>query len=328
MSRFGLTHDQILLFKKNLQEVFGAQTDVKVYLFGSRATGKNRRNSDIDLAFKSKDINLDKKITIFKERIQDSIIPYKLDAVNWDHIVKEYLPVIKKQRIPFWDASEIITPWRRCPLGFHWVKEHMKEGNQDKTDSHCRKNPNRFDLLKAEEIEQISQNELFTNPRLKASIENMGFGGREHKYDHLINGWCAYWNDIIKPKDPLHPDFIKILIATESSFEINPPRTEKHTAIGITQIMPRTIGLLSSRSSELKNHFLELTKEEVFDPNINICASIRWLFRKYELAKRKKGNLSWLDALEEYKGILKDKDPKSNRIRLNLLEYLKQLRPE
>lgn len=327
MTAFGLSKDQIDVIKNSIQDVFGTKTDLKVYLFGSRATGKNKKNSDIDLAFKSKDKDLNKKISTTKMKLEESSLPFKCDLVNWDEIVHEYLPAIKKQKKVFWTKEDVLifSPWRICPLGYHWVKEHLKEGNSDLTNPHCRRNPSKKDILVKDEIQKISELDIFRNPPVKASTNDMGYKGKEKKFDYLINGWCAYWNDILKPEVKLHPNHLKALIATESEFIINPKRTEKHTAIGISQLMPVTIKYLSSRSHELKNNYLEITKEDAFDPNVNICAATRWLYRKYEIVNfRKKNKLSWLEVLEGYKGIKAQKGHDSDRIRSRIsIEYSK-----
>ncbi len=90
-------------------------------------------------------------------------------------------------------------------------------------------------------------------------------------------------------------------MATESGFEIEPRVPPTHRAIGIIQIMPETIGYLSIRSKDIKDHYLLINKEDAKDPRIAICAAIRWLFRKHRLVRKK--NATWIDSLEEYKGI-------------------------
>lgn len=328
MKAFGLQKDEIDLIKNKIEKIFGVDTDVKVFLFGSRAIGKHRKLSDIDLAFKSKNKDLDDKLIELRFELEDSSIPLKVDLVNWDKIIKEYLPNIKRQKVPFWDKDEIDrkTPWRICPLGQHWVSEHLKSGNSDSTDGHCAKNPSRKDLIKTAEIKLISQSEIFKNVPLKASQKAMGFKELENRYDVDINGWCAYWNDILQPKNPIHPNVIKALIATESSFNENPARSKKHTAIGITQIMPKTIRLLKPTGNELKDHFIDVKEKDAFDPSINICLSIRWIFRKYEIvSKRKKTEVDWLDVIDSYKGIGKQKGIKSDGIRSKVREYYNKL---
>jgi soluble lytic murein transglycosylase-like protein len=164
---------------------------------------------------------------------------------------------------------------------------------------------------------------IFKKPTIKASTNDMGFKGLDRKYDDLINGWCAYWNYALNPKEPLHPNHVKALIATESSFQENHRRTPKRPAIGLMQIMPETIHLLSSRSKELKDHYLDLTEQDVLDPNVNICAGIRWLYRKYELSNKK--NKSWLTVFENYKGISAQKGDQSDDIRNKTLLYYNML---
>jgi hypothetical protein len=74
-----------------------------------------------------------------------------------------------------------------------------------------------------------------------------------------------------------------------------------------------------------KDHFIEMDKEDAKDPSVAIAASIRWLFRKHRLAKGKNKNATWMDALEEYKGISKQKGPISDSIRNKLQQFYKDL---
>jgi predicted nucleotidyltransferase len=98
MSKFGLSDEQENLLTGLIQKVFGEETDLKVYIFGSRATGKNRKNSDLDLALKSRNPDLDTKVFVLRDLIEESKFPLKVDIVNWDKILKEYLPQIKKEK--------------------------------------------------------------------------------------------------------------------------------------------------------------------------------------------------------------------------------------
>jgi predicted nucleotidyltransferase len=326
MKIFGLQKEEIDLIKKKIEKIFPVDTDLKVFLFGSRARGTHKRYSDLDLAFKSKDKDLDSKLYQLKEELEESSIPLKIDLVNWDNIIQDYLPQIKKQKIPFWDKSEVKvkSAWRICPLGQHWVSPHLKSGNIDPTDGHCRDNPSKKDLIKIDEIKLLPSLDVFKKTQVQAALKKLKFNGKEDKYDLWINGWCAYWNDILKPSTKLHPNYVKALIATESSFEENPERSKVHTAIGLMQIMPKTIGL-ANNPKELKDHLIELKKEDVFDPNVNICLGVRWLFRKYEILSKKNPQTTWEHALEEYKGIRKQKGPESDKIRSKIAEYLDQL---
>ena len=87
--------------------------------------------------------------------------------------------------------------------------------------------------------------------------------------------------------------------------------------------MPQTVTLLSPKSKELKDHYLDLKLNEVSDPNINICAGIRWLFRKYELSRKK--NKNWLTVFDNYKGISNQSGVDSDEIRSDSKRYYKIL---
>ncbi|MCB0580313.1 MAG: nucleotidyltransferase domain-containing protein [Phaeodactylibacter sp.] len=80
--RFGLT-DEVL---HKINEVFRRYPQVEqVILYGSRAMGRHRYNSDIDLTLLGS--NLDLK-TLFKieTELDDLLLPYKIDLSIFDHI--------------------------------------------------------------------------------------------------------------------------------------------------------------------------------------------------------------------------------------------------
>ncbi len=63
-----------------LKEFFKNQ-DVKIYLFGSRARGDNSEFSDVDLAILSSE-EISDKITILKELLEESNLPFKVDLID------------------------------------------------------------------------------------------------------------------------------------------------------------------------------------------------------------------------------------------------------
>ncbi len=73
---------------------------------------------------------------------------------------------------------------------------------------------------------------------------------------------------------------------------------------------------------------LTVTREELNDPNVNICAGIRWLFWKKERASAKLGrNATWEEGVAEYKGVLKDwlaGKPTGTKNMAPFLKYLKK----
>lgn len=319
------------ILKDLLLSVFSKEDKVKVFVFGSRATGKEKKFSDLDLLFYSRKIVLDKKLSLLEERIENSDIPIKVDIVDWKNLVKEYAPQIKKQKIPFWntDEIEIKSPWRICPIGKHWVKRHpkdLKSGKQTDHDGHCRKNPSGKDVIKTDEIKILQNLEIFQKTNLKADGHDLGFGERGTKFDHIINGVVAYWNEMLKPSEPLHPNIVKTLIATESSFLVDPPvLNKKHKAIGIMQLLPETIKYLKPTGKQLRDHFVVISEHDAKDPVVNIFAGTRWLFKKRDLLIRRNKNATWLDVLSEYKGISAQKNPTANKIRENIQKYFNML---
>lgn len=206
-----------------------------------------------------------------------------------------------------------VHPWRQCPLGQHWVRTHPlrvppskkhPSGTVTTRNEHCANNPTDKDHLYSDEIQEIAkihfdQLKLFPLPNIPE------FSEKGQAYDHLILGWTQYWNDILKPHELLDPLIIKALIASESSF--NPKAWNKRRgsqrARGLMQVIDQTIPYLTHMHHELKDHFIHLTENDMEDPNLSICAGIRWLFRKKELAEKKLNKtISWREAVAEYKG--------------------------
>lgn len=150
------------------------------------------------------------------------------------------------------------------------------------------------------------------------------------KYDNEIRGWVKYWNDILKVDDPLHPNVVKALIATESSFEEQP---KKHpNAHGLMQIIGQTHQYLGGAKNELRDYLVCVSVNELVDPTVNICAGVRWLFRKKQTAtgflKRK---ATWEETVEDYKAILEKRihdKPYNKQPMESFRKYYKLLRGE
>ena len=159
--------------------------------------------------------------------------------------------------------------------------------------------------------------------------DSLGFPNG-NKYDLLIAGWTKFWNEILKPEDPPTPDFIKALIATESSFNlVKDQKSSNGSARGLIQVTESTRKILQNLKGELRNDHIELTVEESRDPVTNIAAGIRWLHHKKFLAvSRLKRKITWEEAAAEYKGILNDmgKDKRTDRIMKDLKEFHQRLK--
>jgi len=73
----------------------------KVFLYGSRATGKETWASDIDIALDNKKPIKQKILGIIIEEIENLNIPLKIDIVDLQNISNDFLQKIKENWIPW-----------------------------------------------------------------------------------------------------------------------------------------------------------------------------------------------------------------------------------
>jgi hypothetical protein len=234
-------------------------------------------------------------------------------------------------------------PWRLCPIGEHWVKTHpltvpaSGKGPVRETvrQGHCHANPKRkSEFYTSDELREIAEihfKTLMSEPDAMPIPDSLGFPNG-NKYDLLIAGWTKFWNEILKPEDPPTPDFVKALIATESSFNlVKDQKSSDGAARGLIQVTDSTRKILQNLKGELRNHHIELTVEESRDPVTNIAAGIRWLHHKKFLAEyRLKRKITWEEAAAEYKGILNDigKNDTTDRIMRELRGHHQRLKDQ
>lgn len=199
---------------------------------------------------------------------------------------------------------------RRCGRGRHLVREHIVQVHPSKTHpdgeeaiwhEHCANNPSGKDELSYLEIKHISET-YFASLSGPPTAGALKFRYAD-KYDKEIRGWVKYWNDIFKLDDPLDPNVVKALIATESSFEEQPK--EHPNVHGLMQIIGQTHQYLGGAKNELRDYFICTSVDELLIPTVNICSGVRWLFRKKETARALlKRKATWEEAAEDYKAIL------------------------
>ncbi|MEC4048390.1 nucleotidyltransferase domain-containing protein [Flavobacterium sp. SUN046] len=80
MDSFGITSNHI----EKINSVFHQYINInEVILFGSRAKGNYRANSDIDLAIKGKNINLT-TLQEIENKLEDLYLPYYIDLIIYD----------------------------------------------------------------------------------------------------------------------------------------------------------------------------------------------------------------------------------------------------
>lgn len=97
MSAIDLTDEQLSLLQTILREHLSHETHV--WLFGSRATGKAKPYSDIDLAIDTgKPLSLD-RLAKMADAFESSALPYKVDIVDWHAIDDNFRAIIMRERV-------------------------------------------------------------------------------------------------------------------------------------------------------------------------------------------------------------------------------------
>lgn len=230
--------------------------------------------------------------------------------------------------------------WRLCPAGQHWVSAHplsvpISQKNPDGKTTRgpfCRTNPSHKDQIYDDEITAISHKHF---GRLKKLPTPNKLGRKNgNNYDRAIAGWTKYWNDVFKPKDPLDSNFVKAMISSESDFveAAKVLASKGNWARGLMQVTDETLSILSDEKGEIKDHLVNVNQNSAHDPNLNICAGIRWLFHKKALLEhRLKRNATWEEAAMEYKaytGPLKRGDKSALKQRDKLRTRYKRLTDE
>jgi predicted nucleotidyltransferase len=77
----------------------------KVWVFGSRATGRARRYSDLDLAIDpGRPLTLD-EIAGLSEAFSDSELPYKVDLIDWHDTDDHWRQTITAERAALTEAA-------------------------------------------------------------------------------------------------------------------------------------------------------------------------------------------------------------------------------
>jgi uncharacterized protein len=74
-------------------------------MFGSRATGRARRYSDLDLAIDAGRLLTLDKIAELTEAFSDSDLPYKVDIIDWHNIDARWRQTILAERVALTEVS-------------------------------------------------------------------------------------------------------------------------------------------------------------------------------------------------------------------------------
>ena len=294
-----------------LESLFGKEEKITFYFLKKE---KVPSKSESIIPFKTRRKVDQKRIEEIENLLKKSTGDKNLRLIRWSEVINKIVPNSRVFKIPFFDSENVETkshPWRLCPVGEHWVRRHPKHLNSGKItdhEGHCRKNKkSKLEFYQADELILIAQthfDSLSSDPEVMPVPDALGFPNG-NKYDLLIAGWTKFWNEVLQPKGPLSADFVKALIATESSFNLVKDQTSNDgPARGLIQITESTRKILQDLNGEIKNHHIKLSIEESRDPVTNISAGIRWLHYKKSYAKRiLKREATWEEAVIFYKGL-------------------------
>lgn len=89
-------------------EILGAHLSnaAKAWVFGSRATGRARQYSDLDVAIDAgRPMTLD-EFAILAEAFSDSDLPYRVDIVDWHAVDAGFRALIAAERVPLNRAAQ------------------------------------------------------------------------------------------------------------------------------------------------------------------------------------------------------------------------------
>lgn len=73
--------------------------DYKLFIFGSRATGENRRFSDLDLGILGPKIMPSHVKVKIEEELENSRIPYKIDVVDFKKVSDEFRKLALRETV-------------------------------------------------------------------------------------------------------------------------------------------------------------------------------------------------------------------------------------
>ena len=71
----------------------------KIFVFGSRAIGDNRKFSDVDIGIESRRKISSDTVEDIKEAFEESNLPYTVDVVNFSSVTKRFKNVAKQKII-------------------------------------------------------------------------------------------------------------------------------------------------------------------------------------------------------------------------------------
>ncbi|MGZ3782410.1 MAG: nucleotidyltransferase family protein [Pseudobdellovibrionaceae bacterium] len=103
---FDLSAENEIIIKKILIDFLSTRKKFSVFVFGSRATGKNKKYSDIDLWIESEPELLQNEITNLMDIFEQSDLTIKVDIVTEETCLLVYKERILKEKV-LWFKNQI-----------------------------------------------------------------------------------------------------------------------------------------------------------------------------------------------------------------------------
>jgi predicted nucleotidyltransferase len=97
---FDVTQNEYAIIRDILQRVL--PSDAQVWVFGSRAKGTARFNSDLDLALQGKTALSQETLYILKDALSEAPLPYRVDVVDLAQTDPSFQTIIAQHRVAFY----------------------------------------------------------------------------------------------------------------------------------------------------------------------------------------------------------------------------------
>ena len=94
----GLASEHLEFIMNRLNSVLKSRSSAKVYCFGSRAIGTERKYSDLDLWIEASPDLTDSEIAKLKDAFLESDLPIKIDIVTPKTCLPDFLHNIEKSK--------------------------------------------------------------------------------------------------------------------------------------------------------------------------------------------------------------------------------------
>ncbi|MEK6704271.1 MAG: nucleotidyltransferase domain-containing protein [Bdellovibrionota bacterium] len=97
--KFGLRTEELDFILKTIKAQLDPSQKAKVFLFGSRATGKFKTFSDIDLLVGAIPVLTGAQKDVLEEAFEESELPYKVALVLEHQLQPSFRPIVDSEKV-------------------------------------------------------------------------------------------------------------------------------------------------------------------------------------------------------------------------------------